>query len=393
MTLVRDDFLPDFPSELRRLRTERGWSLRDMSLQVSYTPGHISKIEGRHGKPSREFARICDIRLGAEGRLFALAFPVAPADVFGTDLGLGEIDADLPAPVALDLPVFVERLTRYRDQGRRTEPRALLRLLVAELGMLCHHVDGAGGNRREVLAVAARFAEYAGWMAQESGGERLSLELTGRAVRLAGAAEDREMAAHAMVRRALITLYRQDAAGTVRLGELAQADARVSARIRGLGSLREAQGHALAAEYSLCLRALERGRRRLDEAKAEEGPMALGPSTVVDPANMTTGWCLTELGREDAAAAMLAVEIARLPSDAHRTRLRYTTRQALAYAKSGERDAACSLAAEALPGLRGVASATIAADVARLIKTLNRWSADRPVRELLPALHSLTYFP
>src|SRR5262249_9162730 len=101
------------------------------------------------------------------------------------------------------------------------------------------------------------YAEYTGWMAQEAGDDVGAAWWTGRAVDLAEAGGDREMAAYALVRRALITLYQQDAVQTVELARLARPAA-TNPRIRSLASLREAQGHALAGDYDACFRALDR---------------------------------------------------------------------------------------------------------------------------------------
>ena len=61
-----------FGQELRRLRQDRGLSLRDLSKLVVFTPGYLSKVENGR-PPSLELARACDESLGADGALVALA--------------------------------------------------------------------------------------------------------------------------------------------------------------------------------------------------------------------------------------------------------------------------------------------------------------------------------
>lgn len=94
---------------------------------------------------------------------------------------------------------------------------------------------------------------------QESGNERAALWWTQRAVDLASAGGDRHLAGYALVRRALVTLYHDDAKETIALARQAQ-DNSLPPRIRGLAAQREAQGHAIAGDRDACLRTLDRAR-------------------------------------------------------------------------------------------------------------------------------------
>jgi hypothetical protein len=181
-------------------------------------------------------------------------------------------------------------------------------------------------------------------------------------------------------------MYRGDAAETIDLARMAQADPRASERVRGLAALREAQGYALTADGGPCHKALERGREHLAHAANDPEAAMLGTSTVADPAAMVTGWCLHDLGRPADAATALDREITRLPSDAHKARTRFAARRALAYAAAGEVDHACQLTGELLTDAQKLSSATIRLDLARLSRALNRWSTHGPVRSLQPDL-------
>src|SRR5581483_9483681 len=106
--------------------------------------------------------------------------------------------------------------------------------------------------------LAARYAEYTGWMAQESGSEKSALWWTQRAVQMASAAGDNDLVGYAAVREALITLYGERSRDTVELAQRAQQQ--LPPRLRSLASQREAQGHALAGDYDACMRSLDRAR-------------------------------------------------------------------------------------------------------------------------------------
>jgi hypothetical protein len=223
-------------------------------------------------------------------------------------------------------------------------------------------------------------------MAEEMGDDHAALWWTDEAVQMADAAGQPEMGAYALVRRALVGMYRGDAAETIDLALMARSDARASERIRGLASLREAQGYALTADEGACQQALERGREHLARAMDDPVGTVLGTSTVVDPAAMVTGWCLHDLGRPGDSAAILDREIARLPAEARKARTRFAVRRALAYAAAGEVDQACRLTDELLTDAQELSSATIRLDLVRLSRALNRWPNHAPVRALQPGL-------
>ncbi|MEU8007504.1 hypothetical protein AB0B66_40640 [Catellatospora sp. NPDC049111] len=135
---------------------------------------------------------------------------------------------------------------------------------------------------------------------------------------LAQTGGDDHMEGYAYVRRALISLYHDDAAQTVELARKAQ-ESRFSARIRGLAAQREAQGHAIGGNHRACMLALDRAAALLaDAAAARDDEIVLGTSAVVDPVAMATGWRLHELGRTKEAAGVLSAECARIHPAADR---------------------------------------------------------------------------
>jgi len=177
-----------------------------------------------------------------------------------------------------------------------------------------------------------------------------------------------------------------DAAGTVALARRAQSS-ELPPRIRGLAAQREAQGHALAGNEADCLRSLDRARELLASDDAHHGAEpVIGTSHVSDPAAMSSGWCLHDLGRPKAAAEVLDREYSRLPPHALRTRARYGFRRSLAHAASGEVEHACTIAGDLLGVLPAVPSATVNSDVRRLARELSRFRSSRAVRDLQPAL-------
>ncbi len=280
--------------------------------------------------------------------------------------------------------IFGDHFDQMRRLGQTSAPGTLLPLLTVQthtLGDLAAQADAV--NRSRLLVLAARYAEYAGWMAQEAGDNSLALWWTAQAVELAEAGGDRYLASYALVRRALVAFYAGDATRTVQFVGPAQASG-LPPRIRGLAAQREAQGHALAGDDYACRRSLDRARDMLAVADVETdgGAPVLGTVSLADPAAMVTGWCLYDLGRADQAAEVFDRECPRIPAPAVRSRARYGVRRALAHAASGEPERACDVASELLPFVPALRSATIQADVRRLARELQRFRASRSVRDL-----------
>lgn len=336
-----------FGPELRRLRQEAGLNLTEFSAALSYDKGHLSKVERGKRSASHELARRCDAFLGADGHLQRLVLgpenepetpesPTPPSPwrvgrrallASGTgaliDLGL-QLGSRTPSAATPLLPSFLAQFDQLRKLGQSTAPNVLLPLLETQTRTVAGlAVDAPSATRASALLLASRFAEFTGWMAQEAGDNGAALGWTSEAVELAHAGGDHHLGSYGLVRRALVTLYDGDAAGTVSLAHQAQHSG-LSPRIRGLAAQREAQGHALAGAERDCLRSLDKARTLLaaDDVRSSTEPV-IGTTHVSDPAAMTTGWCLYDLGRPKAAAEALDREYRRLPPHALRTRARY----------------------------------------------------------------------
>ncbi|MFC9061196.1 hypothetical protein ACFTXB_24580 [Streptomyces sp. NPDC057074] len=85
--------------------------------------------------------------------------------------------------------------THYRRLGQTVDPGLLLPVLIAQTHTLRElSAQSDRGTRRRLLALGSRYAEYVGWLVQETGDERAALWWTQRAVDLAAAGGDRALA-------------------------------------------------------------------------------------------------------------------------------------------------------------------------------------------------------
>ena len=407
-----------FGAELRSRRLAAHLSLRDLSGVVHYSKSHLSKVETGSKTASVDLARRCDAVLHCGGELARLVQPPAVhaparAEVRPDEIWLLALDANggsrfatatrddarlrgfsphgrAPTVGRVDasaLASFRVMFDEMRKLGQSVSATTLMPTLVSQTHLLQTVAAGTGDPalRDAALVLAARFAEFAGWMAQENGNNVEAERWTDQAVDLAAAGSDHEMAAYALVRRALITLYNHDAVGTIALARRAQSAAN-DARTRGLAAQREAQGHAIAGDYDACFRALEAAARLLQGATGTESGPVLGTSHVTDPVGVATGWCLFDLGQPEQAVEILRRELDLIPTHARRARSRFGARLALALAGSGELEEACAVAEQVLGEHDEVDSATIRIDLTALSRTLNRWHAQPDVRRVMPRL-------
>lgn len=386
----------EFGAELRRRRLAADLTLTGLAQRVHYSKAQLSKVERGIKRPSRELARLCDAALDARGALVSLirensfetgvteepttdeevwlmqlssdgqsqfqpmsrrqVVAASAASFAGMSIGLPIIPADAEDTILIG--AFRSLFDQYRQLGQATSPGLLLPVLIAQTHVLQELSRQAGTRtRQELLRLGSRYAEYIGWLVQETGDEQGALWWTRRAVDLAEAGDDHHLAAYALVRRALITLYRDDAEQTIELARQAQSG-EVPPRIRGLAAQREAQGHALAGDYDACMRSLDAARAFLARHTETSGSPVIGTTNLTDPAEMVRGWCLYDLGRPRAAAQVIEAQLARVSERATRTRVRFGIRRALAHAAGGEIDHACQLTHELLPGVTVIGSAT-----------------------------------
>jgi transcriptional regulator with XRE-family HTH domain len=412
-----------FGAELRARRLTAGISLTRLAHSINYSKSHLSKIENGTKEPGILLARLCDVALDADGELSSIVTAAQPlpthrspdkgnaADPWIMQLdpgGSGRFTLDghrpanaepahrttwPPTPNAAQQHYTDDVVGEFRVQfdslRRLTQslpPAAMMPLLIA--GTHATRLAAAtapAGIRARLFLLAGRYAELTGWMTQEAGDDDGAAWWTDLAVEYAAAGGDRHLAAFAGVRHADIAMYQRNGPQTV---ELAQHVQRLDcgSRIRGLAAQREAQGHAIDGDRDACNRALDRAAMWLGQSDDTSTEPVLGSSTVNDPIDMATGWCLHDLGRPDRAADRLVSLLERTPAWASRTRGRLGARYALALLAAGDIDRGCAALEQALDDCAGLGSATIRTDLREAGRHLNRHPTSAAARTVMPRL-------
>ncbi|WP_431987265.1 helix-turn-helix domain-containing protein [Streptomyces griseoflavus] len=418
---------PEFGPELRRLRTASGMSLAQLAGKVHCSREYLSKIERGIGTPGDRLARLCDAKLGAGGALVALLRRPArdsaeePGSLpatggsgpwslhLGTD-GAADFTACDPAPRADErvpavaakwavaphgtpadstdeaLTVFREVYRQCRTLGQCSGPAAVAPMSIAATAALRGLGRGEPSRHRAAaLRLAARFAEYTGWMAQEAGDDSSARWWTGQTAGLAEAGGDAEMTAYSLLRRAELALYQDDSMSTVELARAAGAQAR-DIRTRTLAAQREAQGYALMGNESPCRRALERATEMAEPAEAHDDDLTLGSTHLPDLTAFVTAWCLRELGEAEEAVALLDSGKHSIAPHALRARARHGARLALALADAGDVERACAETVPVVHHAMTTDSTTVRADLRQLRSSLATRRKHPAVRDTLPLI-------
>jgi transcriptional regulator with XRE-family HTH domain len=352
----------DFGVRMRELRQERRLSLSELAGLARTSAGQISNLEHGRRSPTTAVAAACDNALGAEGELIALASPDRP--VPRTDSGI-DVEVTTAAYGAI--------LDNLRNIGRACGPRPVLAVLAASAQTLRDVAAEVSGARAGAIwLLAARFAEYAGWMSQESGNHAAALSWTDRAVTWGGRGGDETIAAYALVRRAMITQHRGDPRAAIEFARCAAAHRAAAPRIRAHAARHEAQGHALLGDTHRCLASLDRCADLLEEPGDTAIP-AWGPQASERTFGLIRASCLVTLRQFAAAVELFNADLDIFSAQAvtvagtENARTRFQTRQAAAYIGLGHGDIACGLLIPLLPVAGRLDSATIRTELRHLL--------------------------
>src|SRR5262249_31617544 len=189
----------------------------ELARRVHYSKGYLSRIENGHLAAGADLVRRWDAEVGADGRLVAMVgrpggsglLAVGDNTEEGWVMGLtadgagwaaqvnrrDALLAGVSAWVGLKLPRQQPRrnaalqpaLDGFRslfDEARRlgqvASPGVVLPMLIAQTQAVRGMAAAAAGSPEQValLQLAARYAEFVGWMAQEAGDDRVALGWT-----------------------------------------------------------------------------------------------------------------------------------------------------------------------------------------------------------------------
>jgi tetratricopeptide (TPR) repeat protein len=276
-------------------------------------------------------------------------------------------------------------LAEYRQLEDVTGPRPVVEPIRAQLTLLDDLAANARGPVRDsVVELISHHAQFAGWLAEDTGNARRALTFYDRAMDAAQQVDDANMITSVLSLKSHLAWSRADAARAVALAQAGQrVNGHVSPGVLALVVQQEARGHALLGDADPTDRAMDRSEALTQEASehAEDEPPWV---YFQDPgrALFQRGIAYLELGRGQEAAELFERARLALAAAYRRDHGRYAAVTAHAYALSGEVEQATTLGREAATIAAETGSAHTAGDLRRMRRALNKWADDQRVRDL-----------
>jgi transcriptional regulator with XRE-family HTH domain len=370
----RDDVNPTFGEELRRLREERGWSLREMAQHVPHSKSAIQNFEHGLRLPSpKEIQRLDEI-MKAGGRLVAAAGRIA--GVNGQADRLAHVRKKPRAVDQQSIDTLAGTLAHMRRLEDSFGAQRLLVITAEPLRLVENLADEAAGDiRPAVVDLAGQWAQFAGWLRAAAGKAKPARDYYARALEYAeevaamsALPTAQDLIATALSMRGHLAWSARQPGPTVGLSVAAAGKARAPG-IRAMALQQEARGHALMHEGSRVDPLLDEAEALMAAAREhpdEEPPWIYfySPGYL----RMQRGLAYRLLGRREDAIEALAAGLETAGPDIAGAEFSAVYKLALAEAhlEGGNKDEAWRLAGEVRATALTTGSSRLAGDLKRL---------------------------
>jgi transcriptional regulator with XRE-family HTH domain len=391
----------DFAEKLAALMTERGIGTRALARRVPCDAALISRLAHGRQRPSGQMSRRLDEVLSADGEL------ARASSTSGQTLGRSQDTAEIGSGVLAEramrarLGAFSEvqsqELISYLNEqwhalvkaDNLLGPRHALPGVIKNLGVIDALLRAVRLPVRDmVLGLAARYAESAAWLFEDSADMASARYWTRRAMEWAMEGNDRLMVSWTLFRRSQQAAPDRDSA---QMAALAAAARREVAALPGpmLAAIlqQEAHAYALDGEERACHVTLDRAH--LVAAAADDpGDASAGHGSFCTPAylEMQRGACWLTLGQPSRAVTVLEGSIRSLPPAYRRDCGVALSRQAAALAACGEPAQAATAALRALDIARASGSGRVLSMIVPVSAKLAPHSQIEQVAQLGDAL-------
>lgn len=345
--------------EALRLRTALRMSQRAFAAHLGVSGRTVAKWDSRGAEitPRSEFQRMLDTALAQATASAQERFRALQNDDSDTPVGQDGAGALLnpslslrAAPSSLSVPIdaksgvdvieFYERLmVDYAAFDNSAGPKLVVNVVAQHATTLVDQLAQARGDSwARIARMAARYAEFAGWLHQDAGDAVCAGRWTETALSIAHASGDEGMTAYTLMRRS-----NQAAEQNQISTALGLADAAVNTigtrtpRIRALGYRQKAASLALAGDPHGCTEAITRAH---DEVASDPNWNPLTGYCTIHYLDAEAAHCFLRLGQPDRAIELLAPAITTWPSGYVRDREFYQAHFAEALALAGHVEAA-----------------------------------------------------
>ncbi|MBB5778664.1 hypothetical protein [Nonomuraea jabiensis] len=393
----------DIPNLLKQARKRHGWSQEQAIVRFEQI-GRALEID----IPSRSSLRTLFSMFENNRRevpetyrrIFCELYRASDTDL-GLDTRSGIIMATPPTlPQALPgapSPEVITYLANVLAEHTRADtllgPLYLVPAVQAQLPLIDRLVQSTRGtDRRQMLEVAARFAEFCGWLYQDSGDPECAMHWTNRALDYAQELADPQGVAYILMRKSNIaTEAGQPGQGLGLANAALNAAPNLTPRLRAVSLRQLANAHALLAEPREFESAIDQAIQYATDGMtqlATDKARYCTPSYVEMEAGMS--WVL--LGKPSAAVSVFEHSLTQWPEAAQtRDKGLCLARLATAAAAQGEIERALQAGTEALTIAQKTGSARIRAQLAALRDRLTPVAQLPSVQDLWKQLAQVTH--
>jgi transcriptional regulator with XRE-family HTH domain len=239
-------------------------------------------------------------------------------------------------------------LQQYAVADNLAGSHPMLPIAAQQMVFVEHLLDGSRGRtRHQLLGVAARFAEFTGWLHQDAGHLRAAMQWSDTALGFAGEAADVRLTSYIQMRKSNIA----SDAGTPEMAvgfarDALQRPKELTPRLKAVALRQEAHGHAVAGDHDRCARALDQALQFALDAPDDDTDIArYCTSGFVE---MEAAQCWVELGDPARALATLEQALTGWNSSFRRDLGMCLARLAVAHAGTGHVEKAMTIARHAL---------------------------------------------
>jgi len=294
-----------------------------------------------------------------------------------------------PAIISYLQSVFVQHCIAEPVVG----PRFLVPPVQSQMPLIEQLCQTARGSLREdALRVGARYAEFLGWLHQDSGNVQSAMHWTARALDYAQELDDRVLSSYIQQRRSNIATEAGQPGHGLGLARAALSGGRdLPFSVRAVALRQLANAHALLGEEAECHATLDDARTAAEQGASEHSDLA-GYCTVAY-IDMEAANCDVRLRRPTEAVDVFRASLARWPDGQERDRGLCQARLASANAILGDVEGAYRAAQEALVTAQTTGSARILQELSRMEGHLTPWQKLVEVAEFKRTLHSLRGAP
>ncbi|QKZ22863.1 helix-turn-helix domain-containing protein [Streptomyces chartreusis] len=290
----------------------------------------------------------------------------------------------------LDGPV-VDYFRHVLDKAKRDDgalgPKKTLPVMLGLLGAIeAQARDVKPGVRRELLALGADGAEFAGWLYRDIQQPQAAVFWYDRAMEWAQEADNAAMQGYVLLKKSQMAYDERDALRMLTLAQAAGSDRwQLPARVRAEVTQQEALGRAMLGDPLDVVRGQLADAETLLTNAPEDQPDALGAYFTGHTRLLRDAITYTEAGKPSLAADLFS-DVMSTGTLSHRDTGFFNARRAAALALSGEPDEAARVGKASAAVAHEVRSERTVRVLGEVLQTLDRWRSRPAVREFRESL-------